>query len=175
MVYKWCKKPREMPQTHPIREMSVTQNESYCPKLLEFQQPCDDIWNVNRCQAVIVSFYEDIYSFRGDFSPCTSSCTLLWHRTDVSSWNSKKRGNQVDKMDATAKDKLTSTLRSKGHGGVSQSSQNDARSEMDKWWLGMTCSCKCCEEVIPCGGFTWDFWAGRQMGLGEGRLFMIKE
>lgn len=36
-------------------------------------------------------------------------------------------------MDATAKDKLPSTLRSKGHGGVSQSSQNDARSEMDKW------------------------------------------
>lgn len=36
-------------------------------------------------------------------------------------------------MDATAKDKLPSTLGSKGHGGVSQSSQNGARSEMDKW------------------------------------------
>lgn len=58
-------------------------------------QNCVDIWNVNRCKAVIVSFYEAICSFHDDFPPHTSSHALLWHRIDVTSWNSKRNGNHT--------------------------------------------------------------------------------
>lgn len=137
-------------------------------------QNCDDILNINRGKAVIVSFYEGICSFHDDFPPHTSSHTLLWHRIDVTSWNSTKSGNQT-KMDVSTRGKLRSPLRSKGYGGVSQSSENDAWSEMDKNVLLGRRSSKCCEEVILRGRFTWDLCAGRRTGLGVGRLFMIKQ
>lgn len=127
ILYKLCRKRRETPQTHPPREMSETE--------WELPSKTDDIWNVNRCKAVIVSFYEGICSFHDDFPPHASSHTLLWHRIDVTSWNSTKSGNQT-KMDVSTRGKLPSPLRSKGYGGVSQCSENDAWSEMDKRCLG---------------------------------------
>lgn len=149
---------------HPIREIPVTEWELLPETAWVLTALCDDIWDVSRCQAAIVSFDEVIYWFDTDFFPCTSACTLLWHRIEVISWNYKKSRNWVDKMDATTKETLLSTLRSKGYCDVSQSSQHSTSREMDKWWLGTTHSSKCCEEVIPCGRFTWDFCAGRETG-----------
>lgn len=104
---------------HPIREIPVTEWELLSKTAWVLTALRDDIWDVCRCQAAIVSFDEVIYSSDTDFSPCTSACTLLWDRIDVISWNSKKSRNRVDKMDATTKETLLSTLRSKGYGDES--------------------------------------------------------
>lgn len=58
-------------------------------------QNADDIWDVNKCKAVMVSFCEGICSFHDDLPPHTNSPTLLWCRIDVTSWNSKKNRNQT--------------------------------------------------------------------------------
>lgn len=116
-------------------------------------QNSDNIWNVNKCKTVMVSFCECIFFFHDDFPPHTSSPTLLWCRIHVTSWNSQKNRNQR-KMDCSTKGRLSCLFRNKGSCGVSQSSVNDVSSEMYK-------RCRSTEaQVLWRGDISWQICLG---------------
>lgn len=135
-------------------------------------QNSDDTWNVNKCKAVMVSFYEGICSFHDDLPPHTSSPTFLWCRIDMTSGNSKKNRNQTKWM----------LLPRADYPVFLEIKEVAVWVSPQKMMFEVRCikgagaqKLKCCKEVILHGRSSWDLCAGRRTGIGGRKAFYDQE